>query len=262
MNVKTTNSALDRIVEACDEVEKREEALIMGTVIRAIGSNPQHVGARILIFQNGDIRGTVGGGKVEAEVINDAQKMLEEGKDFHISKYNLLQIGMTCGGAMEIFLERIDISPQLILFGGGHVAAPTADFATKVGFNVTVVDERTDWANKERFPSSTIINQPFSEFLETFIPQKHHYLLLLSSGHKHDQEILEKIIAGPQRYTGMIGSRRKAKTMHDELKKKGFSEEQWEQIHCPVGIPLGENHPSEIAISIVAELIQVRYQTS
>ncbi len=260
MKIKTTNIALDRIVEACEEVEARGEPLIMGTIIRAFGSNPQEVGARILVFRNGEIRGTVGGGKVEAEVIKDAQKMLEEGQDFQIKRYNLLQIGMTCGGSMEIFLERIDISPQLFIFGGGHVAAPTAEFAAKVGFNVTVIDERTDWANKERFPLATIVNKTFPEFLETFEPKEQHYILLLSSGHQEDQEVLEHVLEGPQRYLGMIGSRRKAKTMHDALMAKGFSEEAWQRLHCPVGIPLGESKPAEIAISIVAQLIQVRYQ--
>lgn len=256
--IATSQAALDVMAHVRDEIYETEQPVVMVTVVRAVGSNPQHVGARMLLLTNGEIRGTVGGGRIESHLIRDAQTLLEEGGAPQLLSYNLQEIGMTCGGVMDFFLERIDPAPHLVIFGGGHISQPTAALAANVGFRVTVIDERTDWANPERFPTATVINQPFPEFLDTFVPQPSHFLVMVSQGHAHDKIILERLIDGPQRYTGVIGSKQKAHKLWKELKNAGIDEALWEKVNCPMGLPIGGRTPEEIAVSIVGQLIETR----
>lgn len=256
--ILTSQAALDCMAEARHEVYSREEPVVLITVVKTVGSNPQYVGARMLLLADGDWRGTIGGGRIESQVLQDAKRLLLEGGSPQLIHYNLQEIGMTCGGTMDFFLERIDPAPHLILFGGGHIAQPTAAFAAEVGFRVSVVEERLEWANPERFPKATIHNLSFPDFLQDFHPHPNHYLVMVSQGHAHDKIILERVIGGPQKYTGAIGSRQKAHKLWKELQQAGITEEQWASVYCPIGIAIGGQNPTEIAISIVAQLIQIR----
>ena len=122
-----------------------------------------------------------------------------------------------------------------------------------------MIDERKEWANRERFPNAEIYNLPFEKFLENWQPKPNHYLILVTKGHSFDSEILKRVLTGQQRYLGVIGSKSKAHKLKKELLKEGFTEEDWKRVHCPIGIPIGGDNPEEIAVSIVAQLIQVRY---
>lgn len=260
MEIYTSQPALDFIAQAREEVRQGDQAVIMVTVVEAIGSNPQAVGARLLLSADGTIKGTVGGGKIEARILDDAQEMLAQDRPARLQSYNLQEIGMTCGGKMSFFLEPIHPAPRLFIFGAGHVSAPTAALGAKVGFQVTVIDERTDWATPERFPDVEVSHDSFETFLETFVPQPHHYLVMVSQGHSLDKEILKKVLDGPQRYTGVIGSKQKAHKLKKEMLAAGFSEALWSKVHCPMGVPIGGDTAEEIAVSIVGQLIQVRHQ--
>jgi xanthine dehydrogenase accessory factor len=261
MSFYTSNTALDLIAIVRDEVYQRQEPAVMITVVRAVGSSPQNVGSRLVLFHSGDIKGTVGGGKIEAMVLEEAKLLLRESAPPKLCSYNLQQIGMTCGGAMDFFIERVDPAPMLFIFGGGHVAQPTAALAQQCGFCVTVIDPRSEWASAERFPCATVVNQSFADFLANYRAQANHYLVLVSQGHAHDQQILEAVIGGQQRYTGVIGSKRKARELWQQLQTKGITEAQWQAVHCPIGVPIGGSMPVEIAVSIVAQLIQIRRAT-
>jgi len=259
MPAYTAQPALDALLEARDAVYRSDGPVVLATVVEAVGSNPQYVGARMLLLPNGSLRGTVGGGKIEARIVEDAKAMLASEESAQLVTHNLQAIGMTCGGKMSFFLERIEPAPRLMLFGGGHIAKPTAALAATTGFRVTVIDERTDWANPERFPTAEIINQPFPTFLESYAPEPHHFLVMVSQGHAHDKEILRHVLDGPQRYTGVIGSKLKANKLKKEIKAMGFSDELWDKVQCPMGIRIGSRTAEEIAVSIVAQLVQVRY---
>lgn len=261
MSTYTSERALDIIALARDKVMERAEPVVLVTVVRAKGSSPQRPGARLLLFPNGETEGTVGGGLIESIVLKDARKILEEDGNTGLYSYNLLDIGMTCGGSMDFFLERIDPSPHLVIFGGGHVAKPTASLASQMGFRVTVVDERVEWASKARFPNVTIFNQTFDDFIDELQPHSNHYFVVMTQGHALDEVVLVRIIGGAQRYTGVIGSRRKAIEMGKSLQSKGITKEQWEEIHCPIGLPIGGDTPEEIAMSIVSQLVQVRNES-
>ncbi len=157
-----------------------------------------------------------------------------------------------------VLIERITTPPHLILCGAGHVSVYTARIAKMVGFRVTVIDERNDFANAERFPDAdTILNLPFSEALGT-ISDPNTYYVIVTRGHKDDNLCLRTILNKPYTYCGMIGSRSKIKVVFDDLLAKGYSEDKLKTVHSPIGLSIGANTPEEIAVCIVGEMIQVK----
>ncbi len=157
-----------------------------------------------------------------------------------------------------ILVERITTPPHLILCGGGHVSVYTAKIAKMVGFHVTVIDEREDFANPNRFPDADqILNQPFEQALDE-IQFQNTYYVIVTRGHKDDRYCLEHILQKPFTYCGMIGSHTKTKIVFDHMIQNGFSREKLLTVHTPIGLPIGANTPEEIAVCIVGELIQVK----
>lgn len=157
-----------------------------------------------------------------------------------------------------VLIERITTPPHLVLCGAGHVSVSTAKIAKLVGFRVTVIDERTDFANRERFPEADdILNVPFADALNT-ISDPNTYYVIVTRGHRDDNLCLKTILDKPYTYCGMIGSRSKIKVVFDDLRSQGYPEEKLETVHSPIGLPIGANTPEEIAVCIVAEMIQVK----
>lgn len=155
-----------------------------------------------------------------------------------------------------VLIERITTPPHLVLCGAGHVSVYTARIAKMVGFRVTVIDERKDFANAERFPDAdAILNLPFSEALGT-ISDPNTYYVIVTRGHKDDNLCLRTILNKPYTYCGMIGSRSKIKVVFDDLLAKGYSEDKLKTVHSPIGLSIGANTPEEIAVCIVGEMIQ------
>ena len=157
-----------------------------------------------------------------------------------------------------ILIERIITPPHLFLCGAGHVSVFTARIAKMVGFRVTVIDERSEFANAERFPDAdSIINLPFVEALSS-INDPNAYYVIVTRGHQYDRFCLETIINKPYTYCGMIGSRSKIAIVNDALITQGYPREKVESVHAPIGLPIGANTPEEIAVCIVGEMIQVK----
>ncbi len=157
-----------------------------------------------------------------------------------------------------ILVERITTPPHLILCGAGHVSVFTARIAKMVGFKVTVIDERSDFANRDRFPDADeIVNQPFDRALLN-IREPNAYYVIVTRGHRDDNLCLRTILNKPYTYCGMIGSRSKIKVVFDNLIADGYRREQLETVHSPIGLSIGANTPEEIAVCIVGEMIQVK----
>ena len=157
-----------------------------------------------------------------------------------------------------VLTERIITPPHLILCGGGHVSVYTAKVAKMVGFRVTVIDNRTDYANCDRFPDAdAIINQPFTEALRS-IRDPNAYYVIVTRGHLADRECLETVLKMHFVYCGMIGSRGKTRLVFDKMREEGYSDEALAAVHAPIGLPIGANTPEEIAVCIVGEMIQVK----
>lgn len=157
-----------------------------------------------------------------------------------------------------ILIERIITPPHLFLCGAGHVSVFTARIAKMVGFKVTVIDERTDFANRDRFPDADeILNISFQDALLR-IKDPNAYFVIVTRGHKDDNLCLKTILDKPYTYCGMIGSRSKIKVVFDDLRSQGYTEEQLKAVHSPIGLPIGANTPEEIAVCIVGEMIQIK----
>ena len=156
-------------------------------------------------------------------------------------------------------IEPIVSSSLLYLFGAGHISQYVAQVAAMVDFNIVVVDDRSDFANAERFPEAAeIIVEDFHDVFQRLTFYGNEYVAILTRGHKHDALVLEEVMKRPTRYVGMIGSKRKTKLVFDHLKTKGFEESALSKIYAPIGVDIQAETPQEIAVSIVAEMIGVK----
>lgn len=237
------------------------------TVVGVKGSVPRETGAKMVVMGNGDIIGTVGGSEVEQKAIAEALTAIRDNKPRKIV-YTLHEsdklndktpTGMLCGGEMEIFIDPININPVLYLFGGGHVNKPTAQIASMCGFRVVVIDPRKEMANTERFPDAAeIINEDFGSSAASLKLKGTEFVVIATPGHSADYDVLKNLLDKPFKYLGLICSKKKRKTFFERLQDDGFGKELLGKIHAPIGIDINSETPEEIAVSIVAELIQIR----
>jgi xanthine dehydrogenase accessory factor len=251
------------IFQAIVETMEKNQPVALATVVRTQGSTPREAGAKMLVYADGSIMGTVGGSAVEGRVIATAQDALADGRprllDFDLTERD--QLGMLCGGQMQVFVDVITPAPQLVLFGAGHVAQEVARIGAQLGFAVVVVDDRPEWANAARFSQAQrLIVAPLDEALAhiTFTPQT--YIAIMTGEHSSDEAVLRQMVGLPVAYLGLIGSRRKIKTIFERLRAAGVPEEQLARVHAPIGLPIGGETPAEIAVSIAAEMVQVRWR--
>jgi xanthine dehydrogenase accessory factor len=246
------------IFEEIVEAKKANQPLVLATVIESIGSAPREEGARMLVRQDASISGTIGGGAIEQIIIKEALTMMHGGSP-KLVRHELKDIGMQCGGGMAVFLEPLFPAPQLIIFGAGHIGAYIAQIGKMLDFSVTVVDNRAEFANKDRLPwADSIVTCDYPSVIQKLTFSERSYVVILTHKHVHDFEVLEQCIKKPSCYLGMIGSKAKVAKIFDQLRENGVSEETIKRIHSPVGLKIGANTPAEIAISILAEIIHVR----
>jgi xanthine dehydrogenase accessory factor len=236
---------------------------VLATIVRAQGSTPREVGAKMLVYEDGSIRETIGGGNLEAAVIREALDTLAAGEPrlvhHDLTGPEASDVGMICGGVLDVFFEPIGWGPKVFLFGGGHVSLPVARLSKGVGFRVAVIDNRSEFANRERFPEAEeVVAEEFSSAVEKLKIDGESYVVILTRGHVYDQEVLEWALGKEARYIGMIGSRKKTQTIFRNLRGKGIPEEKLAAVHSPIGLDIGALTPEEIAVSIVAELIRER----
>lgn len=247
------------LFEKISAEQKIGKPIVLATVVRSIGSAPRSEGAKMLVYQDGSIDGTIGGGAVEKAVLDVAANMINTNQtkllDYDLGK----DLAMSCGGKMTIFLETLSPQPQLLIFGAGHIGAALAKIGKMLGFKITMVDNRPEFANKDRLPEAdTIFTMEYDLALEkvSFTPES--YIVLVTHRHAHDQEILEHCVQQSCKYLGMIGSKTKVKKSFDLLRQKRIPEEIINKIHSPIGLDIGADTPEELAIAIAGEMIAVR----
>lgn len=348
--------------EIVKALEKKEKAAL-ATLITRVGSAPRAVGAKYFIKQDGTSVGSIGGGCVEAEVWQEAQKVIEKEKGrvlhFNLTSEQLAEGGLICGGNIDIFLEplkeefldiyhevlkinqkggaailatlinvddgflkgegskvlikssgerigvlfdgggleqrilkegesvlkekrpkvvvfdaeevgsewkRMEVllepvfsEPTVYIFGAGHVSQVLAPLAKKVHFKVVVIDDREIFANRERFPEADeVIVSEFGQCFSRLNIDETSHIVIVTRGHLYDEVILEQSVKTDARYIGMIGSKKKIKTLYNHLMGKGIPREVLDRVYAPIGLDINSETPEEIAVSIVAELIKVR----
>ena len=232
------------------------------TVIRAQGSTPQRVGAKMLVFADGRTVGTIGGGCYENDAIGKARLALSDGRS-QVVHYELnddfaQENGLICGGRMDVHVDPLLPAPHLYIVGAGHVGHHLGRIAADAGFQLHVVDDREKFASAERFPAAEIIVEPIPEWLHRAEIPPSAFVVVLTRGHQHDLEAMRALAARDLRYLGLIGSRAKVARIYELLLAEGMSTASLERIHAPIGFDIGAVTPAEIAVSILAELIAVR----
>ncbi|MFC1917083.1 XdhC family protein [Chloroflexota bacterium] len=249
------------IYEEIVKIKASGESAAIVTVITAAGSTPREEGAKMLVRTDGSLAGTIGGGRLESEVATRALDAIKEGKPKRL-QFTLKEgeeLGMICGGDVEVFIEPIVSAPTLYVFGGGHIALPLVRIGNDIGFKVIVIDDRPEFADPQRFPEAdAALNEDFTKVFPKLKITKTSYLVIITYGHKYDELVLEKALATEAGYIGMIGSKNKVRTVFEHLRARGISQELLDKVHAPIGVEIGAESPAEIAVSIAAEIIKVR----
>jgi len=335
--------------------QQQNQNFVLATILEKYGSAPRGEGAKMIVWEDLSIDGTVGGGLVEAMVIKAAARVQRE-KQFCIEEFCLsnkaaASLGMVCGGDVKIFLEYIDwedvkacsffevlhrhhenntdfvvvikISPtdhqisqlekwvctetsfygpacpelsglieemydefrhfkypsaflneggfyvetylineNVCIFGGGHIGKVLAELCKKIGFDVTIVDDREEFANLDRFNNVNDVKvlPGFERLTENVRINRHSYVIIVTRGHSYDKEVLAQMLQTDAKYIGMIGSRTKREHVYECLLEEGFTPGDLERVYSPIGLPIHAEMPEEIAVSIVAEMIQNRHR--
>lgn len=235
----------------------------LATIVQVNGSIPSFESAKMLIREDGSFVGTIGGGCVEAEVWNAAREVLETEKprslNFNLGQDAAYDNGLICGGQLTVFVEPIVPQPRAYIFGAGHISKAISKVATVAGFATVIIDNREQFASRERFPEADEVHA--AEYEDVF-PQLNinssSYIVIVTRGHRDDMRVLRWAAGTQPRYLAMIGSKRKTISTIRELEKEGIPRDAFAQLYAPMGLDIGAITPEEIAVSVVAEMIAVR----
>ncbi|MFW5790169.1 MAG: XdhC family protein [Bacillota bacterium] len=219
--------------------------------------SPFEKGDRLVITEDNWITSSKNKNNIDIDYFQDKFNRYRDINQPVLEKFN------TKNGEIEIYLEKLQQTERLMLFGAGHVAQPLAKIAAMNDFLVEVIDDREDFNNPDNFPDADKHHcQPFSEFLENYQPQPSDYIVIVTRGHQYDYDVLKAVIAGDWKYLGMIGSKRKVSLLFDDLKDDLKNEKldlnRLEQVDAPIGIEINSETPAEIAVSIMAAMIKRR----
>ena len=262
---------------------EKNENVVLATIVSHSGSAPRTSGSKMLIRYDGSIFGTIGGGLLEAAAMEAATGLFESGGTRIISfdlsdRSSAKGIDMICGGNVQVRLELVETTASnlklmrertkqlekekktLFMFGAGHVSQQLAILAKMVDFRVVVLDDRSQFANRDRFEDADEI-MALSDFKYAFLNIKTgpgSYVVIVTRGHFYDEIVLKQALRTRAGYIGMIGSRKKRDAIYASLRKKGFAETDMNRVHSPVGIEIKAETPQEIAVSIVGEMIAHR----
>ncbi len=249
--------------EALNDLAESGRPFVAVTVVDTMGSTPQDRGSKMLVTAEGREFGTVGGGKIEARAIAEAQQMLADDNApktrFH--QWSLEKdIGMTCGGIVRVYFEAFNVIRwNIVVFGAGHVANALVDVLLKLDCRVTCIDPREEWLSKipdaPRLKKVLVTDMPSQV---ASIPEG-SFVLLMSMGHTTDKPILIEILRTRTfPYLGVIGSNAKAKRLRQDVLDAGLPPESTKAFFCPVGLEIGSNLPLEIAVCVAAQMLQIR----
>ena len=231
-------------------------------VIKTSGSTPRHSTSKMLVFPDGHILGTVGGGELENRVIKEALASLKDGKPRNLT-YNMADPARgdpgVCGGQVEVFVEPILPSLMLVVVGGGHVGKAVAHLAKWLGFRVAVSDDRPEYCTPEANPDAQeFYPVPLAELPLHLNITSQTSIVLTTRGSNVDVAGLPAILETQAGYIGVIGSRKRWNTTIKELNQQGISDEILKRVHSPIGLGIGAEIPEEIAVSILAEILMLR----
>lgn len=250
------------IYQALADLEKRNAAGALCTIIRSHGSTPRHTGSKMLVFADGTFTGTVGGGELENRVLAEARQSILDGRP-RVLQYNMTDPAKgdpgVCGGQLEVLVEAILPKPTLVIIGGGHVGKAVTHLARWLDFYVVVTDDRPDFASPQMTPGADLyLPIPMAELPQALEITAWTYLVLTTRGTNVDIPGLPALLDTPAAYIGIIGSQRRWSTTRKQLISEGIPAEKLERVRSPIGLELHAETPEEIAVSILAEIIMLR----
>lgn len=248
------------IIDDLKQIESERIPAVLCIVISTTGSTPRKAGSKMIVYQDGSIKGTIGGGSIEFQVIQKALEMISACAGNQTLQFNLLDdLQMQCGGAMDVYMEPVACLPQLYIFGGGHIGKALTAYASGLGFHTVVIDPREGIFGDWNLPGVKTLSGDYFEIAATLGFNNNTYIVIVTHQHESDEKLLHYCAAKEFAYLGMIGSRRKVA----EISKRGIetgalTPELLSRIDMPIGIPFAAETPAEIAISIMAKLIDVK----
>jgi len=237
----------------------REERLLATATIVGAPAGTITVGTKAIIWPDGRVEGDFVAGALRAAIVRDAVRAQRREESVRRT-YDAALVGATSEQPIDVFIEVYAPSPHLILFGGDHIAIPLTHYAKELGFRVTIVDARSRFANRERFPEADeiIVAWPDKAFARLHVDQS-TYIAILSHDPKLDEPATRGALETDARYIGAIGARKTHADRRARLSREGFNDEQVDRIHGPIGLDLGGKTPAEIALAIIAEIVATRY---
>jgi xanthine dehydrogenase accessory factor len=249
-----------QIYEEVIRLKRLGRTSAIATIVECRGSSPQKQGAKMLVRDDGSIMGTLGGGCLEADVIQAAVMAMKDGKPMTLP-FDLTERkgGLVCGGTVLVYIEPVLLEPQLVILGAGHVGKMLSRLARFTGFRVTVVDDREEYANRENIPdASDLFVTEFGRAFDKTPCDGNTFVVIATRGHNHDLDAVKAALRTNARYIGLLGSKRKRALLFNALEEAGFSRDDIDRVVIPVGLPIGSVSPEEIAVSIIAQIIQIR----
>jgi xanthine dehydrogenase accessory factor len=245
---------MNQYARAAEAALAANQAVALVTVIHATGAWHQHIGAQMLVCEDGAVTGAPGlGTNLEPTIRQAALAVIRAGEP------SVTEFAGPEGSAAEVFFDPFLPRPELIIVGAGHIAVPLAQLAASLDFEVTVIDDRASFANKERFPQARQIVVAGAEAALRGLritPRSH--LVLVTRAHSHDVEALRAVIDSEAAYIGMIGSQRRVWAVYKLLHDEGVAAEKLTRVRAPIGLDLGGTSPAEIALCIMAEIVLLR----
>ena len=239
------------IIERLNQLMKKGETICLAKVIAS--KNPHiAVGGKVIVLGDGSMEGSLGAGPSDSRLRDLALTSLKEKKCRAIDFEE----------GVRVFFDVLSPENRLVVCGAGHIALPLTRFCREIGFKVSVIDDRADFANPARFPGCDVITEEFSIALRDFRINSNTYVVVITRGHEHDTDCLLEVLKKDTAYIGLIGSRRRVRFVLEMLEKKGIPKERLKQVFTPIGTPIGAESPGEIALSIAAELVCIRRKGS
>lgn len=250
---------MENIYKILHQIAESGQIAALCTIIESKGSTPRKAGSKMLVLADKTIYGTIGGGNLEHLVIKQAQQCLNDNTSgvFH---FNLdADAGMSCGGQATIFIEPVQSKKKVVIFGAGHIGSFLAQLAHNLNFAVTLIDEREDIFKTNLASEIHKIIKPYNQAVNDINPDQNTYVCVITHKHDYDKEIVAALGAKKLGFLGMIGSKRKIATITKEfIENKVLTDEQLQKINWPMGIDIRCQTPEEIAVSILAKLVDIR----
>lgn len=247
------------LTHICESLHKGK-AVALAVITKSSGSSPRKSGSIMAVWQNRKIIGSIGGGIIEAQVIDKAIACIINKSDETFS-YALTEadLGMQCGGNVQGYIKVFYPKERLVVIGSGHISVNLSKLAKVLNFYTVIIDDREEFANRSRFSDADeVIVADLEATLNDFETSTSDYIVIVTNGHKNDLKVLKILATKPAKYIGMIGSEKKVKHVMDELINQGICKTDLQKVYAPIGLNIANSLPEEIALSIISEIILIK----